>query len=217
MKFKLPLIAVSNMERSKAFYEKYLGLSVVDDFGANVTLTGGLALQTIETWRDFIGGIDVSFKSNAGELYFEEDDFDGFIQALDGLEYVHPPKEHAWGQRVVRFFDPDCYIIEVGETLTAVARRFTDTGMTINEIAARMDVNEENVYNWLKADMSSDYTIGELTEAHNALLSTLNKCEKMDIDKLGKFQQTLLIRRIDALKVALALIEKEQESLLNGE
>jgi len=50
----------------------------------------------------------------------------------------------------------------------------------------------------------------ELTEAHRALLSTLKKCEKIDADKMGKSQQTLLERRIAALKVALNLIEKEQ-------
>lgn len=56
-----------------------------------------------------------------------------------------------------------------------------------------------------------NFTEEELKEAHRALLSTLRKCEKMDIAKLGKSQQTLLVRRIDALKIALALIEKEQE------
>jgi hypothetical protein len=54
------------------------------------------------------------------------------------------------------------------------------------------------------------YTSEELSEAHRALLSTLHKCEKIDGTKLGKSQQTLLDRRIAALKVALTLIEKEQ-------
>jgi hypothetical protein len=49
----------------------------------------------------------------------------------------------------------------------------------------------------------------DLSEAHRALLSTLIKCEKIDSDKMGKSQRTLLARRISALKVALALIEKE--------
>jgi hypothetical protein len=55
-----------------------------------------------------------------------------------------------------------------------------------------------------------DFSRNELSEAHRALLSTLKKCEKMDMEKLGKSQQTLLRRRIAALKLALALIEKEQ-------
>jgi len=53
----------------------------------------------------------------------------------------------------------------------------------------------------------------ELAEAHRALSSTLHKCEKLDADKMGKSQKTLLKRRIDALKVALILIEKEQKEL----
>ena len=150
MKYQLPLIVVSDLERSKAFYKKHLGLDVEVDFGANVTLTGGIALQTLETWQGFIDGLGVTFKGNAGELYFEEDDFDGFIQKLDGVELVHPPKEHAWGQRAVRFYDPDGHIIEVGENMTSVARRFSDSGMTAKEVAVRMDVREEYVREWLQ-------------------------------------------------------------------
>lgn len=55
-----------------------------------------------------------------------------------------------------------------------------------------------------------DFTWEELSEAHRALLSTLRKCEKIELAKLGKSQQTLLERRIAALKIALALIEKEK-------
>ena len=62
-----------------------------------------------------------------------------------------------------------------------------------------------------------DFTTEELSEAHRALLSTLLKCEKMDAAKLGKSQQTLLERRIAALKVALALIEKEKSQIKRGQ
>jgi len=55
------------------------------------------------------------------------------------------------------------------------------------------------------------YRQDELIEAHRALSSTLHKCEKIDGDKMGKSQQTLLERRITALKIALNLIEKEQK------
>ena len=64
MKFISPLIAVTDMERSKAFYKNHFGLEVEVDFGANVTLTGGLSLQTLDSWRGFIGALDVSFKGN---------------------------------------------------------------------------------------------------------------------------------------------------------
>lgn len=49
MKCKNPMLVVSDMERSVDFYRRVLGLRVVMDFGANKTLTGGLALQTLES------------------------------------------------------------------------------------------------------------------------------------------------------------------------
>lgn len=142
MKFKNPLLAVTDMAASIDFYKRVLGLHVIMDFGANVTLTGGVCLQTLDTWREFLDGKRVSLAGNAGELYFEEHDFDAFAEKLEKLEieYVHPVKEHRWGQRVVRFYDPDHHIIEVGEKMDTVVRRFLDSGMTEEQVARRMDV-----------------------------------------------------------------------------
>lgn len=142
MELKNTLLAVADMERSLAFYEAVLGLRVVLDFGANKTLTGGLCLQTLETWTGFLETDRVAFGGNDAEIYFEEDQFDAFARHLEALDiqYVHPVKEHPWGQRVVRFYDPDGHIIEVGENMRAVCRRFLDSGMTPEETAKRMDV-----------------------------------------------------------------------------
>ena len=41
MKYTCTLIAVRNIEKAKQFYHDVLGLEIVADFGANVTLTGG--------------------------------------------------------------------------------------------------------------------------------------------------------------------------------
>lgn len=142
MKFKNPLIVVKDIEKSKAFYNQVLGLRVILDFGANVTLTGGICLQTQDSWAQFICNDNIVYGNDA-ELYFEEDDFDAFISRLDrldGINYVHPVIEHSWGQRVVRFFDLDKHIIEVGETLKTVCRRFIGSGMTDEQTAQRMGV-----------------------------------------------------------------------------
>ncbi len=152
MELKNPLLAVADMERSLAFYETVLGLRVVLDFGANKTLTGGLCLQTLDTWRSFLGTDQVAFGGNDAEIYFEEDRFDAFAERLSTLpiQYVHPVKEHRWGQRVVRFYDPDRHIIEVGENLAAVCRRFLDSGLTPEQTAERMDVSLEYVRECLR-------------------------------------------------------------------
>lgn len=155
MKFKNPLLVVSDLEKSKTFYREVLGLRVIMDFGANVTLTGGVALQTKESWLEFIHSKneDIIFGNKAIELYFEEDNFENFIQKLSSfcyIDYVHPVIEHKWGQRVVRFFDPDKHIIEVGENMKSVCLRFLKQGLTKAEIAVRMDVPIKLVERLLK-------------------------------------------------------------------
>ena len=104
MKLKIPCWQSGTWSGSKAFYREVLGLHVVMDFGANVTLTGGLCLQTLDTWADFLGKTaeEIRFSGSDSEVYFEEDDFDGFLARLAAcpdIAYVHPPLEHRWGQR----------------------------------------------------------------------------------------------------------------------
>lgn len=146
MNYKSTLIVVEDIEKSKRFYQDVLGLNVVEDFGSNVVLKGGIALQTVKTWEDFIHMKEnrIKFGNNAGELYFEEDNLDDFLKKLKtikDIDYVHPLKEHSWGQRVIRFYDPDKHIIEVGENMNIVVKRFLESGLSIEDTALRMDVS----------------------------------------------------------------------------
>ena len=151
MEYRGTLISVREMDRSIRFYTDVLGLSVTADYGANVTMDGWIYLQTEETWQGFIGERQILYGGNACELYFEEEEMDRFLRKLKTLDvsYVHAPLQHRWGQRVVRFFDPDGHIIEVGEKIENVVRRFAGDGMTPGEIALRMDVPEDFVYSAL--------------------------------------------------------------------
>lgn len=150
--YKGNLIAVTNIEESKKFYQEVLGMKIVGDFGANVQLDSGLFLQTLETWKSFINGKTVSMNHNAGELYFEVSDIEMFCKNLQAhpIEYIHELIEHRWGQRVVRFYDPDHNIIEVAEDITIVVKRFFSSGMTEAQVAKRMDVPLDYVKECLK-------------------------------------------------------------------
>lgn len=140
MKLKNTLIAVTDMERSKRFYKGLFGLEVIADYDGNVVLTEGLVLQDASIWESFIGK-DVAFGGHCAELYFEENDMDWFLKKLDewedSIEYVNPFMEHSWGQRVVRLYDPDRHLIEVGESMEFVARRCLKSGMTVEETAKK--------------------------------------------------------------------------------
>ncbi len=86
---------------------------------------------------------DVILPNNAEEHYFEEDDTDGFCNRLKPFEicYVHELFEHRWGQRVIRPYDPDKHIIEIGGgKFDAVVLRFIEQGLSAEETAVRMDM-----------------------------------------------------------------------------
>jgi len=144
LKYKSTLLAVKDIERAKQFYQRILGLEVTADFGANVTLAEHVCLQEEKSWQKFIGAdeTEITYRHKCGELYFETADFERFLERLKhyNIEYVHAAKEHDWGQKVVRFYDPDGNIIEIGESIVSVCRRFYADGLSIAEIAERMDI-----------------------------------------------------------------------------
>lgn len=122
MKLKNVLIVVKDIKKSISFYKDLFGLEVVLDQDGNVILTEGLVLQDIEIWKRFIKK-DVLPQNNATELYFEEVDIEGFAEKLknykESIQYVNHLMEHTWGQKVIRFYDPDGNLIEVGTSGTA--------------------------------------------------------------------------------------------------
>lgn len=120
MKLKNVLIVVKEIERSRKYYHDLFGLELVVDNDGNMILTEGLVLQAESYWKEFLKR-DVTWKNNSCELYFEESDIEGFAEKLEKLypetEYVNRLMTHSWGQRVIRFYDPDGNLIEVGTPL----------------------------------------------------------------------------------------------------
>ncbi len=141
MKYKLPLIVVDDISVSRKFYEEVLNQKVILDFGANITLAGDFALQSKESWVKFIHKTEheVLSKTNNFELYFEEERFDEFVEQLKSfkIKYVHDVVEYSWGKRVIRFYDPEMHIIEVGESTETVIKMFNSQGLSVKETAER--------------------------------------------------------------------------------
>jgi lactoylglutathione lyase len=156
MKFICPLIVVDDIEVSKKFYIEVLDQKITMDLGANVTFAESFAIQSKSTWTGFIDkpASEIRYQGNDAELYFEAPDFDASVERLKtcGVKYVHPVKEYAWGQRVVRFYDPDMHIIEVGESMMNVCRRFKEQGMTVEEIVAKTMFPQEVVEMFLEEE-----------------------------------------------------------------
>jgi len=117
MKLRNVLIIVKDIEKSRKYYHDLFGLEMVLDNDGNMILTEGLVLQEEKYWTQFLGK-DILPRNNHSELYFEERDIEGFIQKLENLypetEYVNRLMTHSWGQKVIRFYDLDGNLIEVG-------------------------------------------------------------------------------------------------------
>lgn len=144
MKYQGACIAVKDVSLSKKFYQDLFGLEVFQDYGINISF-GGLSLQ--QEFDRILGVPKESIleKSHNMELYFEEDDFGSFISKLEqrhDIKYVGDGvKEASWGQRSVHFYDLDGHIIEVGENMKMVVKRFLRSGMSMAETSKRMDVS----------------------------------------------------------------------------
>ncbi len=151
MKFCSTLIAVKDMEKSLQFYKDLFAQEVVLDLGKNKTLTCGLVLQ-----EDFdqIAGFapdTMKFQPNTMELYFETEDFDGFMELLDSYPQIprlHEPKTYPWLQRGIHIFDPDGHLIEVSQSMySAVCSQF-EKGRSVEETAKLTEHPLEMVKTW---------------------------------------------------------------------
>ncbi len=120
MRFINPIPFVRDINRSKEFYHKTLGLQILADFGNFVLFETGFAIhdgtsleQTI--WRQPHVTEEPYGRRNL-LLYFEHEDVDAaFGDIAPYVELIHPVERQAWGQRVFRFYDPDRHAIEIGE------------------------------------------------------------------------------------------------------
>ncbi len=117
MKLKNVLIVVKDIEKAKKFYHDLFGLDVVLDQEGNVILTEGLVLQDEAIWKKYLSK-EVVPKNNSCELYFEEKEIEDFAEKLEKqypeIYYVNRLITHSWGQKVIRFYDLDGNLIEVG-------------------------------------------------------------------------------------------------------
>ena len=150
LKFISPLIVVDDIERSRQFYEQLLGQRVKFDFGQNVAFEGEFSIHHKPHFQSLLGDTDkfpVARKANWGELYFEMDDLEQPYQRLNeaGVEFIHPVLEQPWGQRVMRLYDPDGHIVEIGESMEAVIWRFYQQDLSIEAISQKSSMPREFV------------------------------------------------------------------------
>ncbi len=130
----LPVLFVKDAGISKNFYAGVLGMTVVGDFGGmNITFKEGFALWQIGEGNIIPTKLGRENMENAAapsrfELCFETHDLDGDYAELkrNGVKFLHEINTENWGQRNMRFYDPDGHLIEIGEAMYVFLRRIYD-------------------------------------------------------------------------------------------
>lgn len=148
---------VRDINVSKKFYTEVMELMVELDFGNNVILEGGITLWEINT-KHIIPerlGIELIYdrRVNRFEFYFETQDIETVCERVrvSGAEFLHLLHEEPWGQRTVRFFDPDRHLIEVGESMVTFVRRLHGHNMTPEQVSQKTSIPLEKVRELLRA------------------------------------------------------------------
>ncbi len=136
---------VKDIENSKTFYHGLLGLEIEFDFGKNIIFKGGIAIWEINPTHiisSTLGENSLNGKSNRFELYFETENLEKVFLTLKeaNIHFLHEIHEESWGQRTIRFFDPDNHLIEIGESLLCFIKRMLDSGMTKEQVSAKTGV-----------------------------------------------------------------------------
>lgn len=145
------VLFVKDIAESRKFYEDVLDQTALMDHGPNVGFNGGFAIwQQDHAGQMVFGSGKMSesvSKKNAAELYFETGELDEAVKKLTDsrVEFIHPLQEQPWGQRVTRFYDPDGHILELGEPMDCVIKRFLVLGLSPAEIAQRTSMPVEIV------------------------------------------------------------------------
>ncbi len=144
MKCEGYMVITRDIAASRNFYTAVIGAQVELDIGGHVIFKEGFSLLYENDWKSFAGlrDADISYGHNTGQLVFEVDDIGRFQRHLEGftsLRLLHPVKEHHWGRRAVRLYDPDGHVVEVGESMKVVVTRFLRQGLSPEEAAARSE------------------------------------------------------------------------------
>jgi len=147
MKYICSLIVVEDVKKSRFLYETVLGCKVISDFGENIAFEGSFAIHNKNHYQQLILNNPILKRSNNFELYFEDDDLGQLEKKIEnnGLVFIHRIIEQPWKQRVIRFYDYDDNIIEIGERMEHVAYRLYIEGIDVNEISKITYLSLENI------------------------------------------------------------------------
>lgn len=141
----MPVLFVKDAKKARDFYADVLGMTVVADFGGlNFIFKEGFALWQILDGNIIprrLGKENILNRESTSrfELCFETGSIDDIYHTLKnhGVTFLHEVNEELWGQRTIRFYDPDGHLVEVGEAMPVFLKRIYEEEQGDAEATAR--------------------------------------------------------------------------------
>jgi len=154
--FKGPAAYVADLDRSRAFYEDLLGLTVArvmmrDDRPIAVAYREGISIWAVDdAWWSIAGDAAAAPTTLDGrnwENCFETPDFGAIHDRLHaaGAHFAHPLRALPWGQLGFRVHDPDGHIVDVSEAHDALVHRLHAEGMSREAIGRQVSLSPGQV------------------------------------------------------------------------
>lgn len=134
------LLVVTDLKKSLKFYETVLQQKVLYNLGQSITFESNITLIQKDSFSPLLPKRSrINPKPLNMALYFEEEQLSQLEATLKRkkVEFLNPMEEQPWGQRIIRFLDPDGHLIEVAQPMSCVVKELSQQGLTTQEISKK--------------------------------------------------------------------------------
>jgi catechol 2,3-dioxygenase-like lactoylglutathione lyase family enzyme len=138
------MLITKDLQKAKQFYTEIIGANIILELDKHIVFKEGFSLLLESDWCVFaeLNTAACNYNHNTGQLVFEVEDIEPFLQKISfypELHLLHQVKEHPWGRHAIRLYDPDGHVVEVGESMATVIKRFLRQGLSLEETARRSE------------------------------------------------------------------------------
>lgn len=163
MRFKGPAAYIADLDRSRAFYEGLLGLTVLRVMSRGETPIAVAYAEGLSIWlasdayASLFGDASLApqdLRRGNWENTFETNAYEEIYARLraTGAVFLYEPRTLPWGQRGFRVYDPDGHILDISETMNVCVRRQAAEGQTLEQISATSGFTLDEVQRMVQGD-----------------------------------------------------------------
>lgn len=121
IRFRHSIALVKSIEESKRFYRDIIGLKVIREFDTFILFQDEFAIHAADLFYTYLNKPYHGEKMGHDnvDFYFTTSDLEGMQKKLkeEKVAFIHEIYKHAWGEKVIRVYDPDGHILEIGDAL----------------------------------------------------------------------------------------------------